>query len=169
MVRNPLDVALSNVRYITIQDKNHRLHSYFSTKLDNDVDRFLASLNGVSSDELGGLTRSRSILEHYEDYQGWLDSKNTLIVKYEELVGAQGGGCDIAQRRCIEKVATYLGLKCSQSALNIIQDNLFSNKSRTFHKGRINRGEEFIRNNSLSNLIDSNLGKLMTVYGYDIS
>lgn len=168
MVRNPLDVALSNVRYISTQDKKHRLHNYYANVLTTDVDRFCASLCGISSSDLDGLERSKSISEHYDDYSGWLNSQGTLIIKYEDLVGAKGGGDDIAQRKCIESVANYLELQYTSESLDRIQAELFSSKSRTFYKGRINRGSDFIREHSLTHLIDNDLRETMLKYDYII-
>jgi len=52
MVRDPRDIALSNVHYITHKDKSHPLHDYFKNHLKNDNERLLVSIQGIKSDNI---------------------------------------------------------------------------------------------------------------------
>ncbi len=66
----------------------------------------------------------------------WLKNKRTLIVRFEDLVGSQGGGSDHIQRQTLIRMAKHLRLNPSAQTLNHIQDTLFGS-TPTFRKGQI--------------------------------
>lgn len=143
MVRHPFDVAISNFRYITYSDKNHRLHPYFSEVLNSDSERFYASMNGIEGNLIADNKRSKSITEHYLDYIGWLDHPNCFVIRFEDIIGQNGGGNAVTQAKVIEELMGFIGLNLSQSQITYLCNHVFNNKSRTFHKGQCYAWKEF--------------------------
>ena len=135
MIRDLRDVAVSNYHYIT-KTPNHRLHQYF-VSLPDDHSRLMASICGISSAELEGQAASLSIGQHAENYVGWVGDEGCLTLKFEDLVGAKGGGSEPSQREAVRRVMQHLGLKKSQAALDKIRQQVFNPSSRTFRRGQI--------------------------------
>lgn len=169
LIRDPLDVVLSNVKYITYIDKSHRLNSYFSNVLKNDSERFLAILNGIESERLNGDKKSLSIAEHYSGYIGWLDSKNCLVLRFEDLIGPLGGGDESRQKRVLADVLKFLNLPISDASLEYLSKNLFSPSSRTFFRGQIGSWRKFVKDNELEPFVEeSEVVQLACSFGYEV-
>lgn len=68
--------------------------------------------------------------------EGWLRDRNTLVIRFEDLVGPKGGGSDIAQKNTIQAVLEYAGLRKSNSEMEAIRAALFG-RTRTFRNGQV--------------------------------
>jgi hypothetical protein len=135
MVRDPRDIVVSNAFYIANQNEKHRLHKYFSS-LKSDEERILASIQGISSEELGGMRRSKSMGEHLRGFLPWIDQDECVLVRFEDLIGARGGGDEERQRQCIRRIADHIECSLSQRESTSIADRAFSTDSKTFRKGK---------------------------------
>jgi hypothetical protein len=112
------------------QKKKHPIHNAFMA-LPSDYERLLASIRG-------GLLGKRELLsldERYRQFLGWQRDENSVLVKFEDLVGPRGRGSAEAQRRTVERVARHLGVWVDEETVPSIED-LFG-LGRTFRKGQI--------------------------------
>ncbi len=137
MVRDPRDIALSNVHYIQSIDKSHRLHKYFSEKLKSFDDRLLASICGIPSCELNGEPSSMDIGWHIRRYLGWTNDNRCLVIRFEDLIGKNGGGSDERQRTTLKRILEHLEIEKSEDEITAIAGKVFNIGSRTFNKGSI--------------------------------
>lgn len=135
IVRDPRDVCVSDYHYI-MKNANHRLHSAYR-EMSSDAERLMASIVGMTSEQLGGAAPSLDIGRHYEHFLGWGRWPGGIVVRFEDLIGARGGGDDRFQRDTIEQVVTYLGIEADASQVNRIVNDLFSQNARTFRRGQI--------------------------------
>ncbi len=126
MIRDPRDILLSKLVYIK-NDRGHYLFDY--VKRLNDTELLNLLLNG--DDIVIGLH------DEIERFLQWTNSKDCLVVKYEELVGENGGGDYITQREAVDRIYKYIGKKLRSNELNYIARKLYSAASRTFNKGKI--------------------------------
>lgn len=78
----------------------------------------------------------RGFREVWNQVQGWVDSDDVLTVKFEDLVGARGGGDDALQRTTIAKMMRHVGLALSDGEINRIAANLYGG-THTFRQGDI--------------------------------
>jgi glycosyltransferase involved in cell wall biosynthesis len=78
----------------------------------------------------------RGFSEVWNQVQGWVDSSDVLTVKYEDLVGSQGGGSDELQRDLIEKMMRHVGIEANAVEVNRIAANLYGG-THTFRQGSI--------------------------------
>lgn len=136
MIRDLRDIASSNAFYITYKDPMHRLHSYFRS-LSSDEERITASIAGIDADLLNDGIRSKSIGEHADSYLGWMRESRCLTIRFEDLIGARGGGDDEKQFQTVSSIIRHLGVDLSDEEIREIAENTFSAKSRTFRKGVI--------------------------------
>ncbi len=103
MVRDPRDVLLSRLHYV-LRLRRHWLHSYLTTQFDNAADRLRVLINGNAEPLVLSL---RTTLE---GYRPWLQRPNVLTVRFEDLVGARGGGSAEAKLAALEAIAGHCGL-----------------------------------------------------------
>ena len=129
ILRDPRDVAVSQLHHIK-QRTQHFAHEVF-VALPSDRERLLFSIRGG---ELGGRTL-QSLDERYRQFWEWERDPNAVMVKFEELVGPQGGGSTEAQRRTVERVAEHVGLKTDERTMHLVEKELFG-VGRTFRKGQ---------------------------------
>jgi hypothetical protein len=130
ILRDPRDVAVSQMHYIK-QKKRHPVHEAFMA-LPSDDERLLVSIRG-------GLLGKRELLsldERYRQFLGWQRDENSVLVRFEDLVGPRGGGSAEAQRRTVERVARHLGVSVGEETVPSIEEDLFG-LGRTFRKGQI--------------------------------
>lgn len=149
IIRDPRSIVFSHFKHIESK-KNHYLHNHF-INLKNDHDRLLFSIYGG---ELKG-DRMRSIVERYSDFMGWINSPDVLVVKFEDLIGENGGGSNKAQLDVINRVAKFIGIK--NADLDSIQSSLYGlqntqTKSKTFRKGKIDSWKDEISEELLNSI-----------------
>jgi hypothetical protein len=136
IIRDLRDLAVSNFYYITYKEPNHRLHSYFKS-LNSDAERLMASIVGIDGKLLKDGIRSKSMGEHAIAYAPWLNEPTCLTVRFEDLVGSNGGGSDEKQMKTIRAITDHLGIDMSEEQIDRIASKAFFKKSSTFRKGQI--------------------------------
>lgn len=136
IIRDLRDIVVSNFYYITYKATDHRLHSYFKS-LNSDDERLMACIVGIDGKFLQDGIRSKSIGQHALSYAPWLDDSRCLTVRFEDLIGTEGGGNSEKQLKSIRSITDHLGIDTSQSQIEQLVNKIFSKKSNTFRKGRI--------------------------------
>jgi hypothetical protein len=168
IIRDPRDIVVSNVMYITYKDKNHRLSNYFIHKLKTDDERITASILGISGEQIGDGVDSLGMLEHFKGYLAWLQDKNCLLVKFEDLIGSKGGGSDILQGKVLDEIIDYLGIEVSTERKKYIMSSIFNPGSRTFVKGQIGEWKNTLTQSQVG-LLKEQLGAFILDLGYEKS
>ncbi len=153
MVRDPRAIAVSNAHYISAIDRQHRLHAYFASLPDQEA-RIKASLFGIEGALLADGKASLSLLKHLEGYLSWQHSGVCLIVRFEDLIGCQGGGSEERQFQTLTDIAQFLGLDNQEASLKNIAGQLFSRESRTFRKGLVDGWQEGLSEELLALMTD---------------
>lgn len=121
--RDPRDIAVSLAHHIATQPA-HRLHTRFAAMTPEE--RITAAICGTD-----GL---QSLHARLAAVRPWTQHPIVLPVRFEDLVGARGGGDDAAQLRAIQSISSHLGI--SPTDLSLVALNLFGH-SPTFRKGLI--------------------------------
>jgi hypothetical protein len=130
IIRDPRDVAVSHMHYLKKQVQ-HPLHREY-TKLPSDRERLLISIRGGKL----GRKNLQPLDQRYRRFLSWELDDNTVLVKFEDLVGSRGGGSAVAQRHTIEQIAAHLSLSVDQHRISTVQDNLFGS-TNTFRRGQV--------------------------------
>src|SRR5215213_11674418 len=158
ILRDPRDVAVSQMHYLK-QLKNHFAHEEYMG-LPSDRERLLVSIRGG---ELGG-RRLQSLAERYGRFLGWERDGGAVMVKFEDLVGPEGGGSEEAQRLAVGRVAMHLGVPVDERTMGRVGENLFG-AGRTFRKGQIGGWrEEFTAEHEQA--LEEAAGPLLAELGY---
>lgn len=134
LLRDPRDLVVSHARYVASLRRNI-LHRRYTTELNDDDARLMASIRGLPS--VGGEPGLIDIGLRLRRFQPWLDRDNTLVCRFESLVGPKGGGNRDAQLREIDAIFRFIDRPLSGDRLVAVADHVWSPASATFRKGVI--------------------------------
>ncbi|SCZ67295.1 sulfotransferase domain-containing protein [Thiohalomonas denitrificans] len=156
MVRDPRDMLVSYVKYVTKIDLTHPAHPYF-VKLPDDHARLLAAINGVE-----GVVSPAS--ETLRRFSGWLNS-DAMVVRFEDIIGSKGGGSDERQFEVVNQIADFIGIEISNDNARKICGAVYSPTAITFRKPQINGWREVFKDEHIAAL-ESKAGDLLKRFGY---
>jgi len=167
--RDPRDQIISFIFWVNKFIKNEERASDFSLKriLDFEanvnVNLSYEAYKDLTFDELilqlilGGCAyydvtgiykpnyKTHGINDFYKSYFGWFKHyPDFLIIKFEDLVGAKGGGDDKVQFNTIKKIAQNLGKNLSDEEIQKIANNLFG-RTWTFKDGQIGSWKKYFK------------------------
>jgi hypothetical protein len=157
LIRDPHDIVVSQIHYAS-RRTDHRHHDLFAALPDVKARLRIA----IAGDERYGVA---SIGERLDSYIGWMDACH--VVRFEDLVGPQGGGDRQTQVTTVKGIYDFLTIEVSDQLVVSICDRLFSPDSPTFRCGSIGRWRESF-DAELEGLFDAVVGDRMVPYGYHL-
>ena len=141
IIRDPRDLVCSHAKY-AMRNNSYRFHGYYES-LPDDNARIMAESEGISSEHESPQVRRRVRLplppigERVADFLPWLDVPFNYTLRFEDLVGEQGGGGRELQLRVISECAAHCGLNYSDAQAESIASKVFDRNSPTFNRGKI--------------------------------
>ena len=82
ILRDPRDVVVSHVHYVTDMETNHIHHHYYKNELSSFDERLSASIQGRPELEID----FPNIRQRFEPFMGWLEQPNVLTLHYEDFL-----------------------------------------------------------------------------------
>lgn len=127
ITRDPRDIVMSYARWI-----DTRRDEYWQKSLAplSEEDRISSLIQGFES-KVGYFDSLATVLDRAS---GWLHQPEVLVVRFENLVGKDGGGTNEAQFDEIMRVVKWLGV--TGADIERIQKTLFGG-TKTFHTGQV--------------------------------
>jgi sulfotransferase family protein len=156
VIRDPRDVVVSVAHYVAATP-NHNVSDVFSRQ-PTFKDQLLVAIRG---DRARGM---RSMGELLERFLPWLDGAG-LVVRFEDLVGAAGGGSDAVRHATLRGVFEHIGMPADDALLASIAGRLFSDRSPTFRRGSIGEWHEAF-DDDVQGEFDRIAGSYLGRYGY---
>lgn len=95
----------------------------------------------------------KNVNDFYTSFLGWQNCPLFLTIKFENLVGPQGGGSDQTQEQSIKQIATHLGIEANNKLIKDISQKLFGG-TETFRKGTIGSWKEAFSNEQKKRFMD---------------
>jgi len=129
--RDPRDQIVSHAHWIYKVPHHHPYSCRFS--LDENI---MTLITGEHYFFDYNLHNVQGINQYYRLFIRWVYSPYACSIKFEDLVGSQGGGSDERQTQTIIKIIKYLGLQISDALVDHVKNNLFGNTG-TFRKGQV--------------------------------
>lgn len=160
ILRDPRAIVLSAAHYILAAPQLSRREQALAKFPDKDA-LLRATVFGVG--EPGDDFYAPEIGERYASYAAWADSTVGITVRFEDMIGARGGGSSDRPVHEVERILAYLGLPVEPAAA--IADNLFSDKVITFRSGAIDSWREEL-SSELLHEIEERCGETMERLGY---
>jgi hypothetical protein len=156
MVRNPRDLLVSLVHY-NLDREDIRVHDLYANLPDQKA-RIRLAIEGDPAN------RIPSIGERLGVYRGWLDSA-ALVVRFEDLIGASGGGTEDRQLETLLGIYRHIGVPADGRLVRGIRSKVFSSASPTFRTGSIGQSKDAF-DEELEALYREQVGEIARGYGY---
>jgi hypothetical protein len=128
ILRDPRDVVVSHVHYLTGMKADHIHHRYYQDELQNFDQRLQASIEGVA----GMLP---NIWERFEPYMDWLDHAEVLVLRFEDFILERGNTIGKVFDHAVDR---GFRATCSREAsLELLESSIDPARSPTFRSGKI--------------------------------
>lgn len=112
--RDLRDVAISHARWVC-REKQYYLHKYYK-QLNSFDEQLMCSIRGIPrGTPFGSNVSAPDIGSDFKRWQGWIGDPLTFAVKFEDLVGDRGGGCEETRLQLIKQIASYLDIDLNKS------------------------------------------------------
>ena len=158
VIRDPRDVLVSGAHYLANEKTNYVYNFYKNLPWEERVMFFLT----------GGKT-DKFYLESFatvlDSVKGWLRKENVLTVKFEELIGPEGGGDKTVQLDRIKDISKFIGMDIEEAGLQKVAHALFGG-TKTFRKGAIGSWKEELSQKHLEKLKETT-GDTLESWGYE--
>lgn len=161
IIRDPRAVIASLIPYVIgSSSARHNFLEVFSSKDKDEVVEFI--LQGGSIPERGIPFRPLSQCIH--EVLEWSERGQSQLVRFEDLVGRDGGSSIAQQMMALQKLASYL--KCEPD-IEEISTKIFDRTSPTFRSGRIDSWKHDLSEHSQRMIVDSLGNELFQRLGYE--
>jgi hypothetical protein len=135
IIRDPRAVVFSSIPFVLDTGKmpaKHFLENDF--KLMSPTQRLDFILEGGYAVKAG--VEIKSFAEVYRDMLAWRQEKNCLFIRFEDLVGEEGGGSAEKQKGVMSKICSYLNISFDDNILAQLS-HIYNPSARTFRIGKI--------------------------------
>jgi sulfotransferase 6B1 len=160
--RDPRDVVVSHVHYVTEMEPKHVHHSYYRHELKSFDERLRVSILGRSDLDIP----FPDIRQRFDPYLGWLERPEVLALQFEDFISAR----DKTLLMILEH-ARGRGLRFhvrEQEALQSLRSAMDPRRSPTFRSGKVGKWRESFSEEH-KNLFKEICGDLLVRLGYEQS
>ncbi len=157
--RDPRDMLVSQVFFATDMHEEHGMHSYYQS-LPDTAARLKVAIRGIDQDGL----RMVSVKQRYEGVFQWLEQKNVLCLRFEDLINQREGTLN-AMLDQVEKTG-YRMPTARDRALGILTQAIQPRKSHTFRSGKTGGWREHFTDEH-KRLFKEVAGDLLVRLGYE--
>jgi len=192
LYRDPRAYVVSSLHHV-LRTRQHLLHKLFVENLPSDQERLLRLIRGFTDEELlrfapptdkryqpkpeDGKGPFSSFRGHvgvqgtgvnnvYRYYARWLDEPFVFPVRFEDIIGPQGGGSRERQLTVLQDLLAFTGAREGSPDAEALAGMLFSKDAATFRKGQIGSWrEEFTP--ELYEVFLQESRELLELWGYD--
>lgn len=156
--RDPRDVVVSHVFYVTDMEPNHVHHSYYQSLPDFDA-RLKTSILGISDSS----AEFPNIAGRFAPYLGWLDHPEILTLHFEQLILDRTA----ALNRIIDHLLAKVPLTTNRTlVLDALETSINPKKSPTFRSGKTGEWKKYFTEEH-KRLFKEVSGDLLVRLGYE--
>ncbi len=156
ILRDPRDILVSRYHYVTAL-RRHHLHDFLTSVSDKPVDVYRKLVLGHE-----GAPFIRPMRHMLRQYLPWQAASGVLTVRFEDLVGARGGGNDAIKQLWLEKIAGHIGVALNNRQF---EPSAPPKKTPTLRKGKAGAWSDELPS-EIASLIDEECGPEMMAIGY---
>jgi hypothetical protein len=156
--RDPRDLVVSQVFYVTEMYEAHALHDYAAHTLRSMDERLDLFILGNPDMQVP------TILDRYKSYSGWLEEPGVLALRFEDLI--------VNRRASLAAILGYIEQQGFQPSLaeekcvDILEQAIVPQKSPTFRRGQPGNWREHFSEQNKQHFRDVT-GDLLVTLGYE--
>jgi hypothetical protein len=162
ILRDPRDVVVSHVFYVTVKESSHILHEYYRYELNNFADRLTVSIQGRPDWEFS----FPDIGARFKPYVPWLDRPEVLILRFEDFITQKEETVGAVLDHALARGFKYDGDR--EAAIKLLTASIDPKRSPTFRSGKIGGWEEHFTPEH-KQLFNQYAGDLLLKLGYESS
>lgn len=156
--RDPRDVVVSHVFYVTDMEARHVHHNYYQSLPDFNA-RLKVSILGRPD---AGI-EFPNIADRFEPYLGWLDRKEVLTIHFEDLIHARAATLTSIMEHLLSRVPLQAP---RQLILDSLEASINPTKSPTFRSGKTGEWKKHFTEEHKA-LFKEVAGDLLVKLGYE--
>ena len=160
ILRDPRDVVVSHVHYITEMETGHIHHTYYTQTLTDFDQRLRTSILGMPGEEIP----FPDIAQRFAPYLGWLEQPQVLSLRFEELITDRDQALDRVLDHAVQRGFPLL-IDCP-TALQRLAGSIDPLRSPTFRSGKIGGWKEKFSPDNKA-LFKETAGDLLVRLGYE--
>jgi hypothetical protein len=156
--RDPRDVVVSHVFYVTEMETRHVHHAYYQSLPDFDS-RLRVSVLGRPDAE----TEFPNIAERFAPYLGWLDCPEVLALHFEDLIENRAA----TLTRILDRFRAHVSISTPPNRiLEALEDSINPSKSPTFRSGKTGEWKKHFTDEH-KKIFKDVAGELLIKLGYE--
>jgi len=156
--RDPRDVVVSHVFYVTEMESRHVHHAYYQSLPDFDT-RLKVSILGRPDTDI----EFPNIAERFEPYMDWLNHPEVMTIHFEDLIHNRAA----TLTRIIDHVLAHAPVRTPRELiLESLEASINPTKSPTFRSGRTGEWEKHFTDEH-KKIFKENAGDLLVKLGYE--
>jgi len=157
--RDPRDVVVSHVFYVTEMEKNHVHHAYYQSLPDFDS-RLKVSILGRPD---AGI-EFPNIAERFAPYMDWLNHPEVLSIHFEDLINVRAA----TLTRILDHFLTRVSFQAPRELiLESLESSINPSRSPTFRSGKTGEWKKYFTDEH-KKIFDDVAGDLLVKLGYEI-
>lgn len=160
MYRDPRDVVVSHVFYVTERAQEHVHHPYYNQVLTSFDDRLRTSITGRPDIDVD----FPDIGKRFAPYLEWLDHPQVLSQRYEDYILNRSQAVARAVDHFLARVETLRSPR--EALIEVVERNIVPEKSPTFRSGKTGEWQQHF-NEEHKRLFKSLTGDLLIRLGYE--
>lgn len=130
ILRDPRDVVVSHVYYVTEMEPNHIHHRYYAEELRTFEERLRVSILGRPHEVIP----FPDIRARFEPYLGWLERPEVLTLRYEDFILHREETLDRVLGHAIRR--GFIMTMEKEQAIQILAGSIDPRRSPTFRSGK---------------------------------
>jgi hypothetical protein len=156
--RDPRDVVVSHVFYVTEMEARHVHHEYYQSLSDFDS-RLKVSILGRPDTKI----EFPNIAERFAPYLGWLDRPEVLALHFEDLVNDRAAALTRIMHHFLARVPLAIPQK---TILDFLEASINPGRSPTFRSGKTGEWRKYFTDEH-KRIFKDVAGELLVRLGYE--
>lgn len=158
--RDPRDVVVSHVFYVTEMESKHVHHAYYQSLPDFDA-RLKISILGRNDSDI----EFPNIADRFAPYMDWLNHKEVLSIHFEDLINNRAETLTRIMNHFLDKVPLH-ALRSRQLILDSLESAINPTKSPTFRSGKTGEWKKYFKDEH-KKIFKEVAGNLLVKLGYE--
>jgi hypothetical protein len=166
--RDPRDVAVSHVFYVTDMEPDHVHHAYYQSLPDFDS-RLRASILGRSDPAVAGQAAEVEFPDmagRFAPYLGWLDQPSVLKIHFEDLVNDRTRSLDLILDHLLARIGAQTLRANRAQILESLEASINPARSPTFRSGKTGEWRKYFTGEH-KRIFKDVAGSLLVKLGYE--